>query len=60
MSRSDVAKCTGKGYEFCEDCANQEWEEECDVCEDGDNFDPLDTDQAMHVLRTIIPIKEAA
>lgn len=55
-----MTKCTGKGYEFCDDCANQELDEECDVCEDGDNFDPLDTDQAMHVLRTIIPIKEAA
>lgn len=55
-----MAKCTGNGYEFCDDCANQELEEECEVCEDGDNFDPLDTEDAQRVLRKFIPIKEAA
>lgn len=55
-----MAKCTGNGYEFCEDCANQELEEECEVCEDGDNFDPLDTEDAQRAWNYIIRIKEAA
>ena len=55
-----MATCTGNGYPFCEDCANQDLEEECEVCDDGDNFDPLHTEDAGRELRRIFTIKEAA
>lgn len=55
-----MATCTGNGYPFCEDCANQDLDEECAVCDDGDNFDPLDTEDAHRALQRFIPIKEAA
>ena len=38
-----MARCN-KGYEFCEDCSNQELSHMCDECDDGDLFEPLEED----------------
>jgi hypothetical protein len=55
-----MATCN-QGFPFCEDCANQDNPEgECDVCDDGDNFDPLHYEDAKRELSRIIHIKEAA
>lgn len=53
-----MARCD-KGYDYCQDCANQEIAEECDVCDDGDNFDPLDIEDAQRALNVIF-LKELA
>lgn len=46
-----MARCN-QGYEFCEDCSNQELSHICDECDDGDMFDPLAEDSAdTHPLR---------
>jgi hypothetical protein len=48
-----MKRCAGKGYEFCESCANSEVSFECDDCEDGSNFEGLDIEQELtvHELR---------
>jgi len=38
-----MARCN-KGYEFCEDCSNQELFHICEECDDGSEFEPLAED----------------
>jgi hypothetical protein len=56
-----MSKCAGKGWDFCDSCVNQEISYECDDCEDGDNYEPADTEQelTMHELKFLLR-KEAA
>ena len=58
-------RCAGKGYDFCDDCANQYLEEECDFCDEGDNFESVEEDfaganiQPLRFMR-FMRMKEAA
>jgi len=55
-------RCAGKGWDFCEDCVNSvSDEEECQTCEDGDNYEPFEDSEELtiHDLK-FIRFKEAA
>lgn len=57
-----MARCAGKGWDFCDDCVNSQADpEQCDSCEDGSNFEGVDDSEELtvHDLK-FIRFKEAA